>query len=157
MTSSSDCLPIVPGVTSREVPAARTSSTSRPAVRPISRGARCAWLPAERNNPPCAADTRSPQLAGLWENRKEPTSQELVRTFTIITTTPNEVVAPLHDRMPVILAPDDYERWLDIEFDPVSLIRPYPIDEMVTWPVSTRVNKPENDDAAILDRVEAFQ
>jgi len=77
-----------------------------------------------------------------------------VRTFTILTTKPNEIVAPLHDRMPVILAPDDYDRWLDTDFDPACLIRPFPIDEMVAWPVSTRVNKPENDDAQILDRVE---
>jgi len=40
--------------------------------------------------------------------------------------------------------------------DPASLIRPYPIDEMVRWPVSTRVNKPENEDSTILDRVEAI-
>jgi putative SOS response-associated peptidase YedK len=99
-------------------------------------------------------DRRPFAFAGLWENWKDPTSNEWVRTFTILTTKPNEVVAPLHDRMPVILAPDDYDRWLDTEFDPVSLIRPYPIDEIVTWPVSTRVNKPENDDAQILDRVE---
>ena len=78
-----------------------------------------------------------------------------VRTYTILTTTPNEVVAPLHDRMPVILAPHDYDQWLDKDSDPASLIRPYPIDEMVTWPVSTRVNKPENDDTAILDRTHA--
>jgi putative SOS response-associated peptidase YedK len=92
-------------------------------------------------------------FAGLWENWKDPTSDEWVRTFTILTTKPNEVLAPLHDRMPVVLEPDDYDRWLDTEFEPASLIRPYPIDEMVTWPVSTRVNKPENDDPGILNRV----
>ena len=77
-----------------------------------------------------------------------------MRTFTILTTKVNEIVAPLHDRMPVILARDDYDRWLDTDFDAVSLLRPYPIDEMVSWPVSTRVNTPENDDAQILDRAE---
>jgi putative SOS response-associated peptidase YedK len=67
---------------------------------------------------------------------------------------PNELVAPLHDRMPVILAPEDYARWLSTEHDPADLIRPYPADQMITWPVSTRVNTPKNDDAEILDRVQ---
>src|SRR5215213_10386019 len=51
-------------------------------------------------------------LAGLWENWKDPETGEWVRTFTIITTDANELVAELHDRMPVIIAPDDRERWL---------------------------------------------
>jgi putative SOS response-associated peptidase YedK len=93
-------------------------------------------------------------LAGLWENWKEPASGEWVRTFTILTTAPNALVAPLHDRMPVILAPTDYDRWLGDEPDPADLIRPFAGD-MAAWPVSTRVNKADNDDAAILDRVEA--
>jgi putative SOS response-associated peptidase YedK len=78
-----------------------------------------------------------------------------VRTFTILTTAPNALVAPLHDRMPVILAPGDYDRWLGDEPDPAELIRPYAADDMTAWPVSPRVNKADNDDAAILDRVEA--
>jgi putative SOS response-associated peptidase YedK len=57
--------------------------------------------------------------------------------------------------MPLILEPRDYDHWLDPEYDPTSLIGPYPSQEVVTWPVSTRVNKPENDDAAILERVSA--
>jgi putative SOS response-associated peptidase YedK len=45
------------------------------------------------------------------------------------------------------------DQWVDKEYDPADLIRPFPADKMVTWPVSTRVNKPENDDATILDRL----
>jgi putative SOS response-associated peptidase YedK len=78
-----------------------------------------------------------------------------VRTFTILTTAPNALVAPLHDRMPVILDAGDYARWLGEEPDPAELIRPYPADDMTAWPVSTRVNKADNDDAAILEPVEA--
>jgi putative SOS response-associated peptidase YedK len=55
--------------------------------------------------------------------------------------------------MPLILSPADYDQWLDKEYDPADLIRPFPGNEMVTWPISTRVNRPENDDAAILDRL----
>jgi putative SOS response-associated peptidase YedK len=56
--------------------------------------------------------------------------------------------------MPVILQTADYDRWLGDEPDPADLIRPYPPDHMVSWPVSTRLNKPENDDATVLDRIE---
>jgi putative SOS response-associated peptidase YedK len=94
-------------------------------------------------------------FAGLWENWKDQASAEWIRTFTILTTKPNDIVAPLHDRMPLILEPRDYDHWLDPECDPASLIQPYPSKEIVTWPVSTRVNKPENDDATILDRASA--
>ncbi len=61
-------------------------------------------------------------FAGLWENWKDPSDQWL-RTFTILTTKPNELVAPIHDRMPVVLAPADYDRWLGDEPDPAGLCR----------------------------------
>jgi putative SOS response-associated peptidase YedK len=93
-------------------------------------------------------------IAGLWENWKDPKTGEWIRTFVIITTDANTLVADIHDRMPVILAPSDYARWLGDEPDPHDLIRPFPSEAMRMWPISTRVNKPENDDASILDPVE---
>ena len=58
--------------------------------------------------------------------------------------------------MPAILPPDAYDRWLaNIEPDPRDLLVPFPSELMKIWPISTRVNKPENDDVAILDPVEA--
>ena len=51
-------------------------------------------------------------FAGLWENWKDPSSGEWIRTFCIVTGTPNEVVMPIHDRMPVVIPPEDYGRWL---------------------------------------------
>ena len=93
-------------------------------------------------------------LAGIWENWKRPGSEEWVRTFAIITTNSNELVSAIHDRMPVILAPEDYTRWLStLEPDPRDLLAPYPAQPMTMWPISTRVNKPDNDDASILDRL----
>jgi putative SOS response-associated peptidase YedK len=100
-------------------------------------------------------DRRPFAFAGLWENWKDQASGQWVRTFAILTTAPNALVAPLHDRMPVILGAGDYARWLGEEPDPADLIRPYPPDAMTAWPVSTRVNKADNDDAAILEPVEA--
>jgi putative SOS response-associated peptidase YedK len=93
-------------------------------------------------------------IAGLWENWKDLKTGEWIRTFVIITTDANTLVADIHDRMPVILAPSDYTRWLGDEPDPHDLIRPFPSEAMRMWPISTRVNKPENDDATILDPVE---
>ena len=89
-------------------------------------------------------------LAGLWENWRDPASGEWVRTFCILTTRANALVRTIHTRMPVILAPADYARWLSEEPDPRDLLRPYPAEPMTMWPVSTRVNTPKNDDADLL-------
>jgi putative SOS response-associated peptidase YedK len=93
-------------------------------------------------------------IGGLWENWKEPASGEWIRTFAIITTDANELVADIHDRMPLILAPSDYARWLSEEPDPRELMRPFPASPMRIWPISTQVNKPENDDPSIVEPIE---
>src|SRR5262249_47931702 len=63
----------------------------------------------------------------------------------------NELVGQIHDRMPVILHRDDYERWMGTDPDPRDLLRPFASEALRISPISTRVNKPENDDASILD------
>ena len=93
-------------------------------------------------------------LAGLWENWKHPVSGEWVRTFAILTVPANSLIASIHDRMPGILKPADYERWLGPEPDPCDLLVPFPYEPMIMWPVSQRVNSPRDDDAALLDPVE---
>ena len=93
-------------------------------------------------------------IAGLWENWKDPASGEWTRTFAVVTTAANEMVADIHNRMPAILQPLDYDRWLSDEPDPRDLLRPFPADLMRMWPISTRVNKPENDDASIIEPVQ---
>ncbi len=89
-------------------------------------------------------DGRPFAFAGLWERWRE------LDTFTIITTGPNELVAPLHDRMPVILAPNNFSEWIQpVELRPGRLdvlLSPCPAEEMEAYPVSTHVNKPANDD-----------
>jgi putative SOS response-associated peptidase YedK len=77
-----------------------------------------------------------------------------MRTFAIITTDANELVAEIHDRMPLILAPTDYVRWLSDEADPRDLMRPSQASPMRMWPISTRVNKSENDDPSIIEPIE---
>src|SRR3954449_3588720 len=93
-------------------------------------------------------------LAGVWENWNDPSTGEWVRTFAVITTDANELVSDIHDRMPVILRPEDYDRWLGIEPDPRDLLRPFPAGLMRMWPISTRVNSPKNDDPDLLAPVE---
>ena len=93
-------------------------------------------------------------IAGIWENWKDPGSGEWIRTFAVITTDANEIVADIHDRMPVILAPSDYARWLGEEPDPRDLMRSFSADLIRMWPISTRVNKPENDDRSLVEPIE---
>jgi putative SOS response-associated peptidase YedK len=87
-------------------------------------------------------------FAGLWDSWNSPDGS-LVKTCTIITTEPNELVSIIHNRMPVILHPRDYAKWLDTSPQtPDSLkplIKPFPAEEMTAYPVSTLVNKPGND------------
>jgi putative SOS response-associated peptidase YedK len=92
-------------------------------------------------------------FAGLWEHWQSPDGSE-IKSATIITTTPNKMMAPIHDRMPVILPSPTYARWLDPKahapVDLQSLLIPYPAEEMQTWPISTLVNSPANDRVEVL-------
>ena len=91
-------------------------------------------------------------LAGLWENWRDPATGEWVRTFCIVTTRANELIRPIHGRMPAILRPDDYRCWLSDEPNPRGLLGPFPAAAMIAWPVSTRVNSVRNDDRALVER-----
>lgn len=83
-------------------------------------------------------------LAGLWESWQSETGEE-IRSCTIITTEPNEVMRPIHHRMPVILHPQDYNLWLDPQVQKSNLLQPllqpYSGEEMEAYPVGTQVNK----------------
>jgi putative SOS response-associated peptidase YedK len=96
-------------------------------------------------------------LAGLWDSWEGPDGSS-VKTCTIITTTPNELMEHIHDRMPVILHPRDYAKWLDISPQTpenlLPLIKPFPTDEMSAYRVSTLVNKPANDTPELIVPVE---
>ncbi len=102
------------------------------------------------------ADHRPFGFAGLWEQWTEPESGDTATTCTIITTQPNALMAPIHNRMPVILPRADYAAWLDPErTDPAQvmpLLRPYDAGQMVAYPVSRRVNAPTDDDPSLIER-----
>ncbi|HJT56356.1 MAG TPA: SOS response-associated peptidase [Ktedonobacteraceae bacterium] len=92
-------------------------------------------------------------FAGLWDHWKSPDGQQIL-SCTIITTQPNDVVAPIHDRMPAILLPDARDLWLnpDMRDDHqlTQLLVPYPSDLMTARPVSRLVNDPKRDSAELL-------
>lgn len=95
-----------------------------------------------RDNAPLA-------FAGLWDRWEPAQGGEPVESCTIITTEANAVVAAFHERMPVILDPDDYPLWLDPEVREAQkllpLLRPYPAEKMVAHPVGTLVNSPAHE------------
>lgn len=92
-------------------------------------------------------------MAGLWENWTDKETGEVIHSFTIITTEANELLKPIHDRMPVILLPKNEEIWLDNELETEQLLKvlqPYPADELKAEPVSKAVNNAAYDDCSIL-------
>ncbi len=96
-------------------------------------------------------------FAGLWESWRDPESDERIESATIIVTEANDLLRPIHDRMPVILAPADFDAWLDTERPgeaAQALLCPYPATALAAYPVSTRVNKVTNDDAAVIAPLE---
>lgn len=91
-------------------------------------------------------------FAGLWERWKDKATGHPLETYTILTTEPNELTAPIHDRMPVILSPRDFDRWLspaDPARLPVDLLRPRLAEEMAAWKVGTAVGNVRNDDPSL--------
>ena len=113
------------------------------------------WCVTEDVKQPYAIARRDGQpfgIAGIWENWKTPTD-EWLRTFAIITVEANELVGRIHDRMPAILDPDDYEAWLNGQEGASELLRSFPADLMKVWPISTRVNFVRNDDEELLEEI----
>ncbi len=91
-------------------------------------------------------------FAGLWTCKTDDAG-ELIESCTIITTSPNELVAPVHDRMPVILPVELEQQWLDpaiAKEHALSLLQPYPIEAMIATPASPLVNWVRNDDPSLL-------
>ncbi|WP_280952992.1 SOS response-associated peptidase family protein [Rhizobium sp. L9] len=92
-------------------------------------------------------------LAGIWESWKDENGIS-IRNFAIVTCEPNEMMAEIHDRMPVILHREDYERWLSPEPDPNDQMRPLPAELMTMWKIGRGVGSPTNDGPEIIEEVE---
>jgi len=92
-------------------------------------------------------------FAGLWEQWR-PEEGEAVESCTIITTDANELMGPIHNRMPVILAPYDYATWLKMDEKPemlTALLKPFPPDQMEAYPISKLVNNPRNQGEKLIE------
>ncbi|HEY8668521.1 MAG TPA: SOS response-associated peptidase [Tepidisphaeraceae bacterium] len=96
-------------------------------------------------------------FAGLWEVWRDANGNKLP-TCTVITTAPNELMKEIHDRMPAVLRPEVYEKWLSTEekvpAELQSLLEPFPADAMEAIPVSTAVNSPRNDSPECIEAIE---
>jgi putative SOS response-associated peptidase YedK len=153
-----------PGIGSRMINARCETAADKPAFRYPLRHRRCIvpasgfyeWQSDGGKKTPLYVHLKggSPLcFAGLWEEWQSP-ERETVRSCTILTTSANELIAPLHDRMPVILPPQAYAPWLDHETtDPEKLkqlYRPCPADLMELWPVSPLVNSPRTDSPELI-------
>jgi putative SOS response-associated peptidase YedK len=150
-----------PSIGNRLINARAETLMEKPSFRTAFRRRRCLVLadgfyewhqePDRRGKTPMHIklnDGRPFAFAGLWESWNSPDGS-LILSTTIVTTQPNELMENIHNRMPVILPQSAHELWLTQgEVDPVdliSLLQPYPAEEMTAYPVSTLVNDPKNE------------
>jgi putative SOS response-associated peptidase YedK len=117
------------------------------------------WMKEGKDKVPMRITLKSGEpfgFAGLWETWKSP-EEELIRSCSIVTTTPNELMAPIHDRMPVILSRKSEGLWLNPaqqDTDTLkSLLAPYIAADMEAYTVSSLVNSPRNDTPDLIARV----
>ena len=111
-------------------------------------GARQPFLIRRRDEAPLA-------LAGLWSGWHHPETEQVIRTFTIVTTTANRTLSAVHDRMPVMLAPEHWARWLDPAMEDMgeltALLEPAADDQLVMYPVRPLVNNVRNNGPELIE------
>jgi putative SOS response-associated peptidase YedK len=154
-----------PGIGARMINARAETAAEKPAFRAAFKRRRCLvvadgfyeWQKQNGAKQPFFIFLRNRRpfaFAGLWEHW-EGSDGSVVESCTLLTTAPNDLVRPLHNRMPVILHPADYDLWLDLEVQDAAplqpLLRPFPAAEMDAYPVSRRINRPDNDDPGVIE------
>jgi putative SOS response-associated peptidase YedK len=151
-----------PSIGSRMINARAETAADKPAYRDCFRRRRCIvpvdgfyeWQKQGRGKQPYyihGREGRPLALAGLWDRWSG--EGQVIESCTILTTTPNSLMHPLHDRMPVILSKEDVSRWLDPQSQPEGLrelLRPSPPERLEAYPVGVRINSPVNDDPQCL-------
>jgi putative SOS response-associated peptidase YedK len=145
----------------RMINARSETAATLPAFRDAMKSRRCLipadgfyeWQKSGKTKQPYCFEVGDGSLfafAGLWDRWKDPTGQ-LIKSCSILTTTPNALTSPVHDRMPVILDPDAYDLWLDPGLTDArvvsDMLKPYDARSMRSYPVSSRINSVVNDDA----------
>jgi putative SOS response-associated peptidase YedK len=149
----------------RSINARAETLTEKPSFRSLLSSKRCLvpadgfyeWMATSQGKVPHRILLKNEELfsfAGLWDEWIDRTSGEVLHTYAIITTEANEMVKPIHDRMPVILSKEGEELWLDeheSQDDLLSLLKPYTADEMKAYAVSPLVNSPVNNVPEVLN------
>ena len=152
-----------PAIGNRMINARAETVSQKPAFRQAFRQRRCLlpadgfyeWKPAGKRKQPYLFHRRDNELfafAGLWDRWQR--DEQTIDSCTILTTDANAVVRPVHDRMPLIIAPQAYDTWLDPRATPddlAPLLRPVPDDLLAADAVSPRVSNPANDDPHCLE------
>lgn len=116
--------------------------------------------PKKKTKQPWAIGLKSEEpfaLGGIWDRWVSPDKQVELESYSIVTTETNELLAPLHDRMPLIIAPRDYQRWLspgDSQRPPVDLLRPFDAELMKIWRVKRDVGNVRNNRPDLIDPIE---
>jgi putative SOS response-associated peptidase YedK len=160
-----------PSIASSTINAKSETAASKPAFRDPLKLRRCLipadgfyeWSRTGKAKQPYCFEVNDGELfafAGLWDGWKD-SSGNWIRTCSILTTTPNAVTSTVHDRMPVILDPDNYDLWLDPGMQNVAaiseLLKPHDASQMRCYPVSTRINRVSNDDEECSKPVEVVE
>jgi putative SOS response-associated peptidase YedK len=155
-----------PALGNRMINARSDTVADKPAFRHAFKAKRCLivadgfyeWMKLDGRKQPHfihLKDDRPFAFAGLWDRWDK--GGEPIESCTIITTDANELMAPIHDRMPVIIPKADYDLWLDPAIKDSRklqpLLSPFDPDEMDAYPVSTLVNRPSNDVERCIERV----
>ncbi len=147
----------------RMINARAETVAQKPSFRAAFRNRRCLipatvfyeWRKLERGKQPYAmamADNAPFAMAGIWARWQDPAAPEggELHSVCIVTTEANELLRPVHERMPVIVPPREWDVWLgSAPGDPSGLLRPYPAEAMRAWPVGTAVNNPSNQNISL--------
>ncbi|HLI91239.1 MAG TPA: SOS response-associated peptidase [Ktedonobacteraceae bacterium] len=151
-------------VGNRMINARAETLAEKPSFKRLLRGRRCLvvadgfyeWKQEHGGKTPMYITLQNQDVfafAGLWDSWTSPDGEQ-IRTCTIITTEPNELLATIHNRMPAILSGDAREMWLDTELHDehalLPLLAPYPASAMTARPVSRLVNDPRHDSAELI-------
>ena len=96
-------------------------------------------------------------MGGIWESWTDPEGGDAVESLSVLTCAPNTLMATIHDRMPVLLEPEQWDAWLSPATDPGEIARmlaPAPDGVLQAYPVSSRVNSPRVDDPSLIEPIE---
>lgn len=155
------------GIGSKLINARGETLAEKPAFRAAFRSRRCIvpadgfyeWRKSGTRKDPYFIGLKNDEpfgFAGLWDAWRD-SFGAAVESFTIVTTKANELVGQLHDRMPVILDRSACDLWLNPDATPeqlAELIKPFPVERMISYPVSNAVNKVANESPTLIQRIE---